>query len=303
MRAILFAAILAAGVLLPGATAQSQLTRITVAIDATRPGTPISPYIYGQFIEHIGDLVNRSLWAEMLDDRKFYNPITSNPAEQRAIRGRRANRWMPVGPAASIVMDREHPWVGDQSPVITLAGEEPSGISQTGLALRKGKAYTGRIVLAGSAGAKVTVSIVWGADAASRQSVLLTPSDDYKTYRLNFIAGADADAGRIEIVGTGQGSFRIGAVSLMPADNIHGFRPDTVALLKAQRSGMLRFPGGNFLSNHDWHDAIGDPDKRPPKWDYVWSALQPNDVGTDEFLTLCDLLGVDAALKSSRRSG
>jgi alpha-N-arabinofuranosidase len=26
----------------------------------------------------------------------------------------------------------------------------------------------------------------------------------------------------------------------------------------------------------------------------VWSALQPNDVGTDEFLTMCELLGVDA---------
>ena len=80
----------------------------------------------------------------------------------------------------------------------------------------------------------------------------------------------------------------------MPADNVRGFRPETVALLKQQRSGMYRFPGGNFLSNHDWQDAIGDPDKRPPTWDYVWSAVQPNDVGTDEFLTLCQLLGVDA---------
>ena len=57
---------------------------------------------------------------------------------------------------------------------------------------------------------------------------------------------------------------------------------------------MYRFPGGNFLSAHEWRDAIGDPDRRPPRWDYVWSALQPNDVGTDEFLYLCELLGVDA---------
>ena len=57
---------------------------------------------------------------------------------------------------------------------------------------------------------------------------------------------------------------------------------------------MYRFPGGNFLSAHEWRDAIGDPDKRPPRWDPVWSALQPNDVGTDEFLTMCKLLGVDA---------
>jgi len=80
----------------------------------------------------------------------------------------------------------------------------------------------------------------------------------------------------------------------MPADNVRGFRPDTIGFLKQLRSGMYRFPGGNFLSAHEWRDAIGDPDWRPPRWDPVWSALQPNDVGTDEFLTMCELLGVDA---------
>ena len=68
---------------------------MAVVIDAGKTGAPISPYIYGQFIEHIGDLVNRSLWAEMVDDRKFYYPITPKPPEQRPVQGRRANRWMP----------------------------------------------------------------------------------------------------------------------------------------------------------------------------------------------------------------
>ena len=59
---------------------------------------------------------------------------------------------------------------------------------------------------------------------------------------------------------------------------------------------MWRWPGGNFLSAHEWRDAIGDIDKRPPRWDPVWNALQPNDVGTDEFFILTDLLGVDSFL-------
>src|SRR5207248_11158208 len=53
--------------------------KIAVTIDAGKTSPPISPYIYGQFIEHIGDLINRSLWAEMLDDRKFYSAISSKP--------------------------------------------------------------------------------------------------------------------------------------------------------------------------------------------------------------------------------
>ena len=52
---------------------------------------------------------NGAAWAEMLDDRKFYYPITSNPGEQRPVRGRRANRWMPIGPDSSVTMDGDRP--------------------------------------------------------------------------------------------------------------------------------------------------------------------------------------------------
>lgn len=40
-------------------------------------------------------------------------------------------------------------------------------------------------------------------------------------------------------------------------------------------------------------DCVVLKSDRPPIFDPVWHALQPNDVGTDEFLTLCKLLGVD----------
>jgi alpha-N-arabinofuranosidase len=63
--------------------------------------------------------------------------------------------------------------------------------------------------------------------------------------------------------------------------------------LKQLHSGIYRFPGGNFLSAHEWRDAIGDRDRRRPVMDPVWNAVQPNDVGTDEFLTLCRLLDVE----------
>lgn len=285
--------------LLPAAVAQTD-RRIAVHIDAGKPRPPIHPYVYGQFIEHIGDLVNRSIWAEMLDDRKFYYAIGAEPpavAPRGPMRGRQPNRWKPIGPPSAVTMDRVRPYVGDHTPLIQLAGAEPRGIEQSGLALRKSKSYAARVVLEGDPGARVTVSLVWGTGPAGRATVPiagLKPS--HTTFRLNFTAGEDTENGRIEIAGSGAGKFRVGAVSLMPADNIRGFRPDTIALLKRLRSGMYRFPGGNFLSAHEWRDAIGDPDKRPPRWDPVWSALQPNDVGTDEFLTMCELLGVDAFL-------
>ena len=32
----------------------------------------MSPYIYGQFIEHMGHCIYGGIWAEMLMDRKFW---------------------------------------------------------------------------------------------------------------------------------------------------------------------------------------------------------------------------------------
>jgi len=279
--------------------------RVAVSIDASKTAPPISPYMYGQFIEHIGDLINKSVWAEMLDDRKFYNDVTSKPPAQAGRGGGRgaggpgrggrpAARWLPIGPDDAVTMDRQNPYVGVHTPLIHLAADSPRGISQAGLALRKGKAYTGRVVIAASPGAKVSVNLVWGEGSGSRQTIPLTAAKaSYAKFPLKFTAGADTDNGRLEISATGQGSFHVGAVSLMPADNIHGFRSDTVALLKAQRSGMWRFPGGNYLSAFEWRDAIGDPDKRAPRLDPVRGGFQPNDVGTDEFMTLMGLLGVD----------
>src|SRR5450759_3980631 len=55
------------------ATPASEPAPIRAGIEASQTGASISPYSYGQFVEHIHDLVNDTLWAEMLDDRKFYH--------------------------------------------------------------------------------------------------------------------------------------------------------------------------------------------------------------------------------------
>lgn len=78
-----------------------------------------------------------------------------------------------------------------------------------------------------------------------------------------------------------------------PPINVHGFRAEVISALKQLHSGVYRFPGGNFVSGHEWRDAIGDPDQRPPMMDPVWHAVQPNDVGTDELVELCRLLDVE----------
>lgn len=70
-----------------------------VVIDASKTGAPISKYIYGQFIEHLGRCIYGGIWAEMLEDRKFYYPVRGDaPAwtmftpGMRSYEGERATR-------------------------------------------------------------------------------------------------------------------------------------------------------------------------------------------------------------------
>jgi alpha-N-arabinofuranosidase len=213
-----------------GATAYSPIgssiqgQRVKAVINAGRTNAPISKYVYGQFLEHIGDIVNKGVWAEMLDDRKFYNPVIDKepPASNPGRPGRGPiKRWTMIGPVDAFVMDTDHPFTGKQSPLVKLADSEPRGIRQARLTVGKDTAYTGRIVLAGDPRAKVAVSLVWGSDANDHQTVTISGlGANYKTYALAFKTPIASAETKFEIIGTGSGSFHIGAVSLMPADNI-----------------------------------------------------------------------------------
>ena len=273
-------------------------------MDVSKTGPPISKNLYGQFLEHGGDIVNSGVWSEMLADRKFFYPVATTapvppPAMGNAAGNPRAANlptrwWAPLGGDGVVTMDSTFAYSGDHSPKVQLNGAEPRGLSQAGIVLSSKKTYTGRIVLAGTPGTIVRVTLVWGSGSSDRQTVKISPlGRQYRKYPLRFTAGANNENGTLQITGTGTGDFHIGAVSLMPADNVDGFRPEVVAALKQLRFGVLRFPGGNFVSSYEWRYGVGDIDKRPPIFDPVWHALQPNDVGTDEFLTLCRLLGVD----------
>jgi len=296
-------ALMLAVLFLPAVTV-AQKPPVNVAIDASKTGAPISKYIYGQFLEHGGDIVNAGVWSEMLVDRKFFYPVASSAPTPPPVMGNAAGNprfrrvptrwWAPIGGDGVVTMDTKAPFTGEQTPLVKLDTIAPHGFSQSGIAVRKGKAYVGRILLSGSGGATVKVTLIWGKDAADRQSVTTgTLGAAYRSFPLRYTAAADTDDATLEITGTGAGSFHVGTISLMPADNIDGFRAEVIAALKQLHFGVLRFPGGNFVSAYEWRYGVGEIDKRPPIFDPVWHALQPNDVGTDEFLTLCRLLGVD----------
>lgn len=291
------AALLVGQICAPSASAAKEPElQIEATVHLSEEGAPIHPFIHGMFTELLGNMFENGLWAEMLSDRKFFYPVdNSETLTPRNSRGHQL-RWRPVGPQSAVQMDKDNPYVGKQSPKISLASGR-AGIRQAGLWLAKGRGYTGRVVLKAEGSPRITVSLVWGNGPSDRQSITLSGvTGEYKKFPFSFTAGADVRDAALEIVGEGSGSFEIGAVSLMPADNIEGFRADMVAILKEIGCPIYRWPGGNFLSGYEWRDGIGDMDKRPPRYDYAWNTVESNDMGTDEYLAWCRILGSEPYL-------
>jgi len=262
--------------------------KCAVTIEADKTGEPISKYIYGQFIEHLGRCIYGGIWAEMLEDRKFYFPITPEYDPYRASRGVAkdallpvvgASPWQITGGDDSVTMVKAESFVGKHTPLIAPGG----GIRQKDLGLIKGKDYVGYIWLkAPGRSADVTVTLSGARDKATIDKV----SDEYAKYPLRFMTTKSTDKGVLEIAVTG-GACYVGTVSLMPGDNVNGMRADTLRLLKQLNAPIYRWPGGNFVSGYDWRDGIGDRDRRPPRKNPAWTGVEHNDFGFDEFVRFC----------------
>ncbi|MGA2677827.1 MAG: beta-L-arabinofuranosidase domain-containing protein [Sedimentisphaerales bacterium] len=290
---------------------EEMLTR--VEINAGKTKEPISKYIYGQFIEHLGRCIYGGIWAEMLEDRKFFYPVKDeyNPWgtdkdpqwSAGSYKYLKASPWKVIGPAGTVTMDTNNPYVGSHTPVIHLIDDgNEAGISQDGLAIVKNKGYMGRIILAGdkSIGPVIVRIVPDTGDTINIDVDKISP--EFEPYLFAFTSPESSDNVRIEIVGKGKGTFRIGTLSLMPADNVKGWRSDVVALLKELDSPIYRWPGGNFVSGYNWRDGIGERDKRPPRKNPAWKGIEHDDVGIHEFMDLMGLIGAEpyVALNTGR---
>ena len=91
--------------------------------------------------------------------------------------------------------------------------------------------------------------------------------------------------------------------SLMPKNNNFGFRQDITKLIKEWVPSYLRWPGGNYLSGYKWINGVGDRNYRLPFYDFAWYQWENNDVGTDEFMQWCELIGSEPMITVNTGNG
>jgi alpha-N-arabinofuranosidase len=254
-----------------------------IAIDLDQRAEPIPEMIYAQFIEHLGRCIYGGIWAELLEDRKFYHAVGEN-----------GGPWKTFGDGVAVTMATEKSLLlaGDQTPVLTGDNESSyGGIAQAGIGVRKGRRYVGyaRLKILKPLDTPASVSLVATATGEKLAEARITAPAGAGFARVDFelAPNTDCDDATLRWALDDAGSVAIGCLSLMPADNIDGMRDDTLALLKDLNAPAYRWPGGNFVSGYDWRDGIGERDRRPPRKNPAWRGVEHNDFGMHEFIRFC----------------
>ena len=190
-REFLAASAAGAAMLKQGMTAFAAPTgNIQVTIDASKIGEPVNPMIFGGYMEP----ATTQVWAEMLTDRKFANPVTDAqrggahervfpPLCRRAIQAGRAGRNGRNGHGAAVCRRAQPARQAGR-----LRAPRHSAVQVApGPTARLTKAA---FILPAIPGAKVVVRLVWGTGAGDSQTITIPSlSREYQKFPLKFTAG------------------------------------------------------------------------------------------------------------------
>jgi alpha-L-arabinofuranosidase len=272
-----------------------------VRVHTGQPIGRVDPNIYGQFIEHLGRCIYGGLWAEMLTNRKFSGPDLKEFGV--------VSPWVSVNKGENVRFSHDNTtyYTGKQSQRVRVLADDGllHGVAQGPLLVRCGQRFHLRLVTrqAGLTGPLHFALESERGDRVYAKAEFTCQEGGWHTHEATLTAAGDDPQARLALTFHGVGTVWFGAASLMPEESRAGWRPDVVEAAQGLHPALVRWPGGNFVSAYHWRDGIGPVDRRPTRVDPVWAALEPNDVGTDEFMALCRHLGTEPYLCVNIGSG
>jgi alpha-N-arabinofuranosidase len=290
-KSVLIGVIVLGAMLASIANVYSATPTLKITTEKVCEGT-ISPFQYGQFIEYLCGLTP-SIFDEEVFDGSFEG-VPEYKVDFRKQIDRIEQPWYPDGAVhrGDFALDPVDPFNGKVSQRITQKQGDACtlGISQAEKNVKAGSPMRCSLYLRAKEIQQPVTVTLWGEGKVyatatfkpmehwQRFETVLTPteSDTHATLTISFV---------------GPGTLWIDQVSLMPSDNVFGWRRDAAEALKALKPGVIRF-GGSTIEGFEWTDTIGNPDKRPP-FTTCWGGLEPGNAGLDEFLKLCEWVGAE----------
>lgn len=272
----------------------------SMTVDAGKIENPISPRLYGQFVEVMFGGVDGSLWTELIRNRSFEEPpneIGLSRDWDREPDNRNHDpsvqfHWddsvsYPVGNGGhSMRIEVNHnQWNVTQR----------RGISQGKIPLRKDATYTGYLWLRSeSFDGFLTVALEKDrTDGQAYASTDLHPKGaSWAKYPFTLTSNETDPLAKFSILVHGTGTIWIDRISLMPKNAVDGTRTDIYRKIKDLHPSFVRWPGGNAAQSYHWMRGIGPRDRRP-SWTNLawWNETESSDFGTEEYLQFCKAVG------------
>jgi alpha-L-arabinofuranosidase len=295
-----------------------------ITIDAVKPGSTVSPTLYGIFFEEINRAGDGGIYAEMIQNRSFEDadfPVA----------------WSLVkvgGAEAAMSLDQTKPLNANNPTCLKLEVTKPgarAGVanqgfkgtpkrpsdrsdqwpakwnkavaeSTSGLNIVAGKAYDLSLYAATKGSALLDVTLETQDGVVLAKGGVSGLGAEWKKFTLALKATASDTNARLVISTKQPVGVWLDMVSLFPRDTWkgrpNGLRPDLMEMIAAMKPGFVRFPGGCFVEGDTlagaarWKETVGDLAERPGHWT-PWGYRSTDGLGMFEYLQMCEDLGAE----------
>ena len=280
----------------------------TLAIDATKVEGPISPALYGQFMEFMFEGVKSGVTAELVRNRGFEeapNAIGLSRYWERYPDDRDDDY------AISFQWDAAHSYPVKQvkfgDPLehslrvdVDRGVVQSHGVFQSRIPVRDDVTYRGYLWIKAEAfDGNIAVTLepdVLGGTAYAAAEIN-NVAGDWRQYEFTLKPSQGDPLARLAILFNGKGRLWVDQVSLVPGDAVDGVRADVLARVKALRPAFVRWPGGNVAQDYHWQWGVGPRDQRKTWTNLSWkNEPEPSDFGTDEFIRFCRNINAEPSI-------
>ncbi|MDI6827382.1 MAG: hypothetical protein QME62_02730, partial [Armatimonadota bacterium] len=289
-----------------------------IEVFAAKKAKPVSPYLFGKFTENLGSNIYHGFWAQILrncgfEPSKYFSHRGEQGVEQKLahsgipdflpdlIESNKAGvacfwaRWGTGDISFSLSPDCINSETSQRIEIRSLSTPQVGILQPIYMPIHRTGEYELSVWVKGTIKELHVEVRTLDGKVIGGTTIPISPSWQKRKGKLTVKRnGIERGQPLLFTIGSKEkGEVFLDQCFLFPTDNVDGFDPDILHLLKESKLTMLRFPGGNFVSGYHWKDGVGPVDERPMRVNPAWDQEEPNYVGTDEHLALCRLLGCE----------
>ncbi|OHB66572.1 MAG: alpha-N-arabinofuranosidase, partial [Planctomycetes bacterium RBG_13_60_9] len=300
---------------LAGASSGVYAQKTTITIQASQPGKPISPDLFGVFFEDLNYAADGGLYAELIQNRSFeYSPTEQpdwNPLSFWEFQ-KRGNGDGSIGVAEMRPIHEDNPHYALLTVRTPGDGVGIANGGFDGIPLKAGETYE-----ASFWAYQAFMGIMWGRGDNSKpmpvtfrletkdgevlaEAKMEIKGREWTRFSTKFTPTRTVNDARLVLLAHEQGGICLDMISLFPEKTFrnrkNGLRADLAQAIADIKPKFVRFPGGCLVHGqgihryYDWKDSIGPVEQRRAARN-SWGYHQTMGLGYFEYFQFCEDIG------------